>query len=285
MLAIAGIIFGTAAILVRDFLRFALPSELWFVGDRPTVLLHAPLQSPSASSPDEFPICSLSYMFTQQPDQRANASRVIEHTVPRGKGLAFRRWHAKVIRTAWRFKGYIRTDLPPPLKGQKQLKWYSIVHFDSPENLNAWLKSEEREAAINTEDHPVESYQFKSFTTGLEGWFSAKLGGEQMGLGLPAWKQNLAVVLGLYPTLMTQSVLLGALGIMKHLPHPSAMLLDNFISCSLLTWLVMPFVTRSLSFWLRPAAQPLPQKSNALGTAAVIGGLGALLVLFGELKL
>lgn len=224
-------------------------------------------------------------MFTQQPDQRANASLVIEHTVPRGKGLAFRRWHAKVTRTAWRFKGYIRTDLLPPVKGQKQLKWYSIVHFDSPENLNAWLKWEEREAAINTEDHPVESYQFKSFTTGLEGWFSSKLGGEQMGLGPPAWKQNLAVVLGLYPTLMIQSVLLGALGIMKHLPHSSAMLLDNFISCSLLTWLVMPFVTRSLSFWLRPAAQPLPQKSNALGTAAVIGGLGALLVLFSELKL
>lgn len=224
-------------------------------------------------------------MFSDQNDPQANASLVVEHTVPRGKGIAFRRWHARLTRTAWGFKGYIRTDLLPPVKGQKQLKWYSIIHFDSSENLNAWLKSEAREAAIASENMPVESYQFKSFSTGLEGWFSSKVGGEQMGLGPPAWKQNLAVVLGLYPTLMVQSALLGALGIMKHLPHPSAMLLDNFISCSILTWLVMPLVTRNLSFWLQPAAQTLPQKANALGTVAVVGGLGALLVLFSELRL
>ncbi|MDG2614939.1 hypothetical protein P7L53_01655 [Thermoleptolyngbya sichuanensis XZ-Cy5] len=224
-------------------------------------------------------------MFNLQTEQPVHASLVVEHTVPRGKGIAFRRWHAKLTRTAWRFKGYIRTDLLPPVKGKSQIKWYSIVHFDSPENLNAWLKSKDREAVINAEDHPVESYQFKSFTTGLEGWFSPKIGGEQLGLGPPAWKQNLAVVLGLYPTLMIQSVLLGALGFMKNLPHPSAMLLDNFISCSILTWLVMPWVTRTLSFWLQPAAQPLPQKLNALGTIAVIGVLGGLLMLFSELRI
>ncbi|MEO0488458.1 MAG: hypothetical protein AAFZ49_02710, partial [Cyanobacteria bacterium J06659_2] len=148
----------------------------------------------------------------------AGASLVVEHTVPSGKGLAFRWWHSKVTRTAKRFKGYIRTDLYSPVKGSQSdqpLKWYSIIHFDSPNQLNQWLKSRDREALIEAGRKIFASYQFMSFSTGLEGWFSRKTGTEQMGFGPPAWKQNAAVVLGLYPTVMIQSALFAALGLMQ----------------------------------------------------------------------
>jgi len=136
-----------------------------------------------------------------QSPQPSHASMIIEHKVPWGRGLAFCFWHANLSRTARKYPGYIRTVLSSPIKGDS-LKWYSIIHFDTSENLNRWLKSADREQLIQSGKTSFESYQFKSFTTGLEGFFSTKTGSERLGLGPAAWKQNLAVVFALYPTVM-----------------------------------------------------------------------------------
>lgn len=207
------------------------------------------------------------------------ASLVIEHIVPRGKGLEFRWWHSKLTRAASRHQGYLRTDLCAPIKGS-QLKWYSILHFDSPENLNRWLKSQERDKLIESGRKIFKTYQFKSFSTGLEGWFSHQTGSEQFGLGPPAWKQNLAVILALYPVVMLQGLLFSELGIMQDWHPASSMLVNNLITSSILTWIVMPFVTQLMNFWLQPAHQPMPTKTNLLGTAIIAGCLGVALVLF-----
>lgn len=214
---------------------------------------------------------------------RNASSIVIEHTVPRGKGLAFRFWHANLTRTARKSDGYIRSDLCAPVKG-RDLKWYSIVHFDSPENLQRWLKSEERELLIQAGQEVFESYQFKSFATGLEGWFSQKAGSEQMGLGPPAWKQNLAVVFGLYPVVMLQGMIFAGLGLMNHWSPASSMLVNNLITSSILTWFVMPWVSRMMSFWLQPAYLPIPKQKEVWGTIAIALSLILMAFLFTNLE-
>lgn len=212
--------------------------------------------------------------------QNAFASFVIEHVVPKGKGLAFRWWHANLTRSARQYEGFIRTDLCPPVKEGSQLKWYSIIYFKSPEQLNRWLKSSERERLIESGRQVFKTYQFKSFSTGLEGWFSHQTGSEQMGLGPPAWKQNLAVVFGLYPVVMAQSWLFSQLGIMQDWSPALSMLINNLITSSILTWAVMPLVTRLLGFWLQPAHQPVPTQRNILGLFCIITVLGALVYAF-----
>lgn len=213
----------------------------------------------------------------------AAASLVIEHTVPNGEGLAFRWWHSKVTRTAKRFKGHIRTDLCAPVKGVQPgqpLKWYSIIHFDSPELLNEWIKSRDREALIKSGRKTFASYQFISFATGLEGWFSSKTGTEQVGLGPPAWKQNAVVILALYPTVMLQSAVFSALGLMESWPIPNAMIINNIITSSLLTWAVMPIATSLLGFWLQPTLRPTRLKTEILGLGLVLFALGLMVFLF-----
>jgi antibiotic biosynthesis monooxygenase (ABM) superfamily enzyme len=163
------------------------------------------------------------------------------------------------------------------------MKWYSIVHFDTPEHLNQWVKSRDRESMISTGSKVFSSYRFMSFATGLEGWFSQRQGGEQMGLGPPAWKQNLSVVLGLYPVVMMQSLLFGALGIMQEWSLPSSMIVNNLITSSILTWLVMPLVSQVFGFWLYPASQPTVQKKDWLGTLAIAGALVLMVLLFNAL--
>jgi antibiotic biosynthesis monooxygenase (ABM) superfamily enzyme len=207
-------------------------------------------------------------MTSFQPNQAPQASLIVEHIVLKGKGWQFRWWHASLTQSARQAKGYIRTALCPPVKGA-QLRWYSIIHFDSSEHLNLWLKSDEREKLLESGQKVFKTYQFKSFATCLEGWLSHEAGLEKIGLGPSAWKQNLAVVLGLYPVVMIQSMLFTEFGIMKYWSLASSMLVNNLVTSSILTWVAMPFVTRWLSFWLQPAYQAVPVKINILGAAIV----------------
>ncbi|MGB3136507.1 MAG: hypothetical protein WBG38_16835 [Nodosilinea sp.] len=213
------------------------------------------------------------------------ASLVVEHIVPSGEGMAFRWWHSKVARAAKNFEGHIRTDLCSPVKGQQPnqpMKWYSIVHFESPQLLNQWVNSSDRSVLINAGRKTFASYQFISFSTGLEGWFSRRTGTEQSGLGPPAWKQNAAVILALYPTVIVQTLLFSALGVMQSWALPNAMIINNIITSSVLTWGVMPLVTKFLGFWLQPNYQPTAWKKDALGAAVVTGALGLMVLLFNQ---
>jgi uncharacterized protein len=221
--------------------------------------------------------------FTPETEHASKASLVFEHIVPNGKGLAFRLWHVRLANSARRCDGCMRVDLCAPVKGA-HLSWYSIIHFDSPDHLNQWLKSKEREALIEEGRKIFELYQFKSFSTGLEGWFSRSSKAEQFGLGPPAWKQNLAIVVGLYPMVMVQTFLFTTLHLMHSWSHASSMLVNNLISSSILTWLVMPLVTKGLSFWLTPDRHS-SLKLNVLGTGVVAIVLLGMLSLFNYLEL
>lgn len=212
-------------------------------------------------------------------DQVFYSSVVLEHIVPTNQEAGFERWYLALIRLAERQAGFLRADTCPPLVClDGVVKRYSIIHFDTPNHLNDCITSNQWEAMLESGRHLVQNYKFKSFTTGLEGWFSSRAGAAS--LGPPRWKQVLAVVLGLYPIVMLQGQLFGALGIMQTWPPASAMLVSNLITSIILTWVIMPQISQLLRFWLRPAYAVSSVQVNLLGALMVLLAYIVMVILF-----
>ncbi len=211
------------------------------------------------------------------------SSLVVEHIIPNGQRFAFIRWHNSLARSARRQIGFLRVDLCPALKCKNNvIKWYSIVHFDTPEHLSGWIESDERQQLLASGQEIFCSYRFKSFTTGLEGWFSKATGTERTGLGAPTWKQILVVVMGLYPVLMLQSKLFKMIGVMHDWPPATAMLVNNLITSSMLSLVVMPFVTGRLRFWLKPAYVDTDIKNDLFGLGIAVVILTGMVIIFNQ---
>ncbi|MFH7245840.1 MAG: hypothetical protein ACHWZW_23670 [Spirulina sp.] len=211
-------------------------------------------------------------------------SSVMEYIVPEAKAVAFENWYGRMRQVVRYHSGFLRADLCTPLNcDDGVIKYYSIIHFASSSQLDLWLSSETRHQFFKEGESLFLAYRFKSFTTGLEGWFSLH-GGSSGSLGPPRWKQILSVVLGLYPTVMIQGMVFGALGIMQGWPLPTAMLVNNLITSTLLTWVVMPRVSKLLKFWLRPAYSLTPRHVDLVGAVVVLSLLAACVVLFNWLQ-
>ena len=189
------------------------------------------------------------------------SSLVVEHIVVKTQRAAFERWYDVLRKTASRHPGFVRLDLNLPLFCEDDvIKWYSIVHFDSPEHLNSWVNSTERKLVTERGQEIFRAYRFKSFATGLEGWFSQRTDGdESRRLGPPAWKQILSVVFGLYPIVMIRIRLFPRTGVVGDWSPSAAMLLATI-------------VTRLMGFWLYPAYLETKWKAEILG--AIIMALG-----------
>ena len=83
--------------------------------------------------------------------------------------------------------------------------------------------------------------------TGLEGWFALNREADVTNDG-PAFVEGaLAVLFALYPTVLALDFLTP---LWRNQSFPVQMLISNILSVVLLTWLVMPAVSRLLNFWL-----------------------------------
>lgn len=218
-----------------------------------------------------------SHLLILASDDRAEppAAMVFTHRVSEARVPDYLAWRRKAIAAQAHIPGYLATEFfEPRAKGQEE--WVDIVRYDSVEHLDAWMESKER-AALLAELGQIVERMHSHRVTGLEGWFAVNRESGAPVIPPPPWKQALSVLLALYPTVMLLGLVTNP--VMKRLSFPIQMMIGNTLSVALLTWLIMPRVSRWLSFWLDIRAGDPPSlrwKREALGVSTV----AALLTLF-----
>lgn len=184
-----------------------------------------------------------------------NHAIVIARRPKAGLEDAFQAWAEGIFRVMSEQPGYQSYQSVPPVPGES-CDWYFVFTFDTPENLKGWLECETRARWQALSMPLTEGPGHTRVVSGIETLFGLPSPEE---FDPPAvWKLALATEVGLAPTVFAVGLLLMHLGFFAAWSHQGLwglwwqVLLSTAICVSLMTWVVMPLLTRLLRGWLYP---------------------------------
>jgi antibiotic biosynthesis monooxygenase (ABM) superfamily enzyme len=173
---------------------------------------------------------------------------VFSRRVKPGREAEFEDWAHGVIAAATRWPGHLGASV----LHEPDSPWYHLVYkFTDRRRFRDWIESDERNQWLGrveglTEDSERELQQ----TTGLETWFDLP-GQEPTRRPPPRWKMWLVSLVAVYPLVVLFQWALAPR--MEGLPLPVKAAVFPLVLLSLMTYVVMPLVTRALRRWLRPS--------------------------------
>ena len=146
--------------------------------------------------------------------------------------------------------GWVRTS---PESGE----WHFLYRFASAEALAVWEASPQRQWWLGAASGLVGELR-RERRTGIEGWFDepSESDVEDLRPGPvtpPRWKQAVMIWMAFFPLSLVVGALLTALG--PPLPTVWRVLVTTLVMTPVMTYLVLPQLTRRLAWWLqgRPA--------------------------------
>jgi len=169
---------------------------------------------------------------------------VVSRLVKRGREREFEEWLAGIVEEMSPFEGFSGLELARPVDGLQQ-EHVVILRFDSPAHLARWEASDIRRTwlarAEPFTDRPVNIQHI----TGMEGLFT--FGRGNVALAPPKYKMLIVVSAGLYPL-----IVLTYLFVVPYLPLPflGRTLITTVLDVAIMTYVVMPQLTRFLQSWL-----------------------------------
>lgn len=184
---------------------------------------------------------------------REAVSAVVTRVVRPGKEDEFAAWADEVDRAAAVFPGHRGAVRLHDEQGLDHL----IYQFDTEEHLRAWERSQTRRELIRQGDRL--SDEQRSTAAGSNAWFAVPGGNAS-----PRWKTFLITWAAVYPTLLLISTVLNAVA--PGLPQPLSLAISSVSLTALLTWAILPPVTRRARPWLLGGAGPSPARRPSGGS-------------------
>lgn len=209
----------------------------------------------------------------------ARTSMVISEWIPAERVEDWRAVQAELNAAAATRPGFTGIEVfePPSEDGV----WTTVITFASYADLQAWRESDERGRLVALEEGFASS-QVRVQPAGRDLWFDTGAS----TAATPTWKKAMTVLAVLYPLVTAYNITLGSwfgrglsiggdtvvagLGI----PFPAVVFIGNVIGTILLTWVLMPFVTRVMSWWL----DPLASKDETIRGVMILIGVYAVTV-------
>jgi antibiotic biosynthesis monooxygenase (ABM) superfamily enzyme len=201
------------------------------------------------------------------------ATSVISRRLKHGREQEFEGWVSGILAAKKEFPGYLGSEVVRP-NDPDDNEYYIITRFDHASNLHAWLTSEERQRWLRRSRPLLQEKEKFQFLTGLETWFT--LPSKPGEPPPPRYKMALATWLGIFPVVTVIFILLGPW--LDLLPLVLHTLVLTAIVATLMTYVIMPRMTRLLAFWLYPDRKQLKKTSttrpgrDGAGHAAAGGG-------------
>ncbi|GAA0572474.1 antibiotic biosynthesis monooxygenase [Paractinoplanes ferrugineus] len=147
------------------------------------------------------------------------------------------------------FPGFLGTGWVRPEPSSPE--WHMLYRFADAGALRGWEESPQRKWWLSSAEGFVEHTRMEK-RTGIEGWFDPprELQVDQPAPAAPArWKQAITIWLGFFPVSLLSGGLLA--------PHLAALnlvlrtLISTLVLTPIMTYLVLPRITRILQPWLR----------------------------------
>jgi uncharacterized protein len=192
-----------------------------------------------------------------QTDQQTDAiTLVISEVVKPNRIQEYEAWSWGINQAARQYEGCIGVNVIRPLD-HAYPEYVVIVKFDNYDNFRRWKNSPTYHQWIEKARGLVVDRSYRQFG-GLEIWFSLP---KNVPAELPKpayYKQVILGVMAVYPLILLSNALLSPF--LAGLPPLIGLLISVIFVSSLLTYPVMPLLTKLLGFWLYPASRKSARK-------------------------
>ena len=188
--------------------------------------------------------------MSAEPELPADAQGPVTTTVTRrikpGHEAAYEAFLAGISGAARTFPGHLGVEVFRPTPGQGG-EYRTVYRFDSLAHLQGWLDSPERAAWLARAEAHVAGPMRTQVLTGLESWFTLP---SQPGVPPPPYKMALVTWATIFP--LITGVVVATAPLLGPLPLVVRLAVTTGVTVPLMTWVVMPRVTRLLHRWLYP---------------------------------
>ena len=173
---------------------------------------------------------------------------VVTHRVKPEDVDDFLAWQDRLRLAESKFDGFRGSEFFRPIEGVQD-EWTALYRYATAENLDTWLKSDERQKLL-AEGNKFSDFQLRTVDNSFGSWFA--FDGDGVEAAPPSdTRTSIAVWAGLYPTVVILTLAVSPL----HMPLWLGLLVGNLFSSFAMTFLTMPFyVNPLLKRWIRPPA-------------------------------
>lgn len=173
---------------------------------------------------------------------------IFTFTAKKGHEKDVEKWAHEITHTAIKFEGNLGANWIKPTGKSRD---YTVIYkFIDNDDAHKWISSDIRKQFIKKAEPIIEQVQPKKLqeVTGLETWFT--LPGQRSVVPPPRWKMVIATMIGIYPIgLIYQVYLIQYMKLVPILLRPIAL---SLILTPILTYVIMPQVTKLMRKWLYP---------------------------------
>jgi uncharacterized protein len=173
---------------------------------------------------------------------------VASRRVKPGREREFEEWVSGIFAAANKFPGYLGSEVLRPSDDPEDDEYRIVFRFDHASNLHAWENSEERRHWLRKSRPLLHEEEKVHVLTGLETWFT--LPSKPAEPPPPRYKMAIVTWVAVFPVVAVIFSLFGHW--LNLLPTLVRTLVFTAVMVTLMTYVIMPRMTRLFSFWLYP---------------------------------